>query len=46
MRAEAGQLDRAAVLAANLIQQAERHGFDNWRLAGAYWQAFVEPGVL
>jgi hypothetical protein len=46
MRAEAGQLDRAAVLAANLIQQAERHGFDNWRLAGANWQAFVEPGVL
>jgi class 3 adenylate cyclase len=46
MRAEAGQLDRATVLAANLIQQGERHGFDNWRLAGANWQAFVEPGVL
>jgi tetratricopeptide (TPR) repeat protein len=46
MRAEAGQLDRAAALAANLIQQGERHGFDNWRLAGANWLAFVEPGVL
>ena len=28
IRVEAGQLDRAAVLAADLTEQAERHGFD------------------
>jgi hypothetical protein len=28
IRIEAGQLDRAAVLAADLSKQAERHGFD------------------
>ena len=45
MRIEAGQLDRAAVLAADLTEQAERHGFDMWRLVGATLQAAVErPG--
>ena len=34
LRIEAGQLDRAAVLAADLIELAERHGFDQWRLVG------------
>ena len=24
----------------------QRDGFDNWRLAGANWQAFIERGVL
>ena len=41
LRIEAGQLDRAAVLAADLSELAERHGFDLWRLAGATQQAFV-----
>ena len=41
LRIEAGQLDRAAVLAADLIDQAERHGFDLWRLVGATQQAIV-----
>jgi class 3 adenylate cyclase len=41
VRVEAGQLDRAAVVAADLINEAERHGFDMWRLVGAHWQAVV-----
>ena len=41
MRIEAGQLDRAAVLAADLSELAERHGFDHWRLCGATQQATV-----
>ena len=41
LRIEASQLDRAAVLAADLIEQAERHGFDAWRLWGATQQAAV-----
>ena len=38
---EAGQIDRAAVLAADLSELGERHGFDVWRLAGAGLQACV-----
>ena len=34
MRIETGQLDRAGVLAANLVDQAEQHGFDAWSLWG------------
>jgi class 3 adenylate cyclase len=41
MRIEAGQIDRAAVLAAELSELGERHGFDGWRLAGAGLQASV-----
>jgi class 3 adenylate cyclase/tetratricopeptide (TPR) repeat protein len=41
LRVEVGQLDRAAVLAADLTDQAERHGFDIWRLSGATQQASV-----
>ena len=41
LRIEAGQLDRAAVLAADLTDLAERHGFDQWRLIGATQQATV-----
>ena len=41
LRIEAGQLDRAAVLAADLIDEAERHGFDMWRLVGVTWRAAV-----
>jgi class 3 adenylate cyclase/tetratricopeptide (TPR) repeat protein len=38
---EAGQLDRAAVLAAELTEQAEGYGFDLWRLWGTTEQASV-----
>jgi class 3 adenylate cyclase/tetratricopeptide (TPR) repeat protein len=41
MRIETGQLDRAAVLAADLIDQAERYGFDQWRLVGATEQGII-----
>ena len=41
MRIEAGQLDRAAVLAADLSRLGERHGFDVWRLVGATWQTAI-----
>ena len=39
LRIEAGRPDRAAVLAACLIEQAERHGFDAWQLWGGAQQA-------
>ena len=41
MRIEAGQLHRAAVLAADLTDLGERHGFDESRLYGATGQAAV-----
>jgi hypothetical protein len=41
VRIEADQLDQAAVVAADLIEQAERHGFDQWRLAGMTNQSAV-----
>ncbi len=41
MRIEACQLDRAAVLAADLLNQAERHGLDLWRLVGGTQQAVI-----
>jgi tetratricopeptide (TPR) repeat protein len=41
LRVEGGQLDRAAVVAADMIDEAERHGFDVWRVTGATWQATV-----
>jgi hypothetical protein len=43
LRIEAGQLDRAAVLAADLIDEAERHGFDMWRLVGVTWRPPSAP---
>ncbi len=42
LRIETGQLDRAAVLAADLMEVAERHGFDLWRRRGAFLWAVVE----
>jgi tetratricopeptide (TPR) repeat protein len=45
LRIELGQLDRAEVLAAELTEQAERHGFDLWRLVGATEQATVSALV-
>jgi hypothetical protein len=41
LRIEAGQLDRAAPLVADLHSQAERHGLGGWRLIGATQQASV-----
>jgi hypothetical protein len=41
MRIEAGQLEQAAILVADLTELAERHGFDMWRLYGAMCQAIV-----
>jgi hypothetical protein len=41
MCTESGQLDRAAVLAADMLGLAERHGFDLWRLIGTTQQAAV-----
>jgi class 3 adenylate cyclase len=38
---ETGQLDEAAVVAADQIEQAERQGFDQWRLAGMTNQGAV-----
>ena len=38
---EAGQLDSAAVLVADLIEQAERHGLEQFRVIGAILQASV-----
>jgi class 3 adenylate cyclase len=40
-RIEASQLDRAAALAADLSELAERHGLDHWRRVGAAQQAVV-----
>lgn len=41
MRIEASQLDHAAVLATDLIDQAERYGLDQWCLTGAIQQGIV-----
>ena len=41
MYIEAGQLDRAAVLAADVSERAERHGFDMWQLYGATYQSTI-----
>ncbi|AFM17697.1 adenylate/guanylate cyclase family protein [Mycolicibacterium chubuense NBB4] len=45
MRIEAGQLHRAGVLAADLIDQAEQHGFDAWRLWGHVQLAAVNAAA-
>jgi class 3 adenylate cyclase len=42
IRIEARQLDRAATLAAELIDHADRHGFEVWALWGAAQQAIVD----
>jgi hypothetical protein len=39
LRVEAGQLERAAAVAAAMLNDAERHGFDRGRLVGATWDA-------
>jgi class 3 adenylate cyclase len=39
IRIEAGQLDRAAAVAADLAQLGEQHGFDSWAIVGAAQRA-------
>jgi hypothetical protein len=41
IRIEAGQLHRAAASAADLLELAERHGFDQWRMVGATQQSTI-----
>ncbi|WP_234783673.1 adenylate/guanylate cyclase domain-containing protein [Mycolicibacterium celeriflavum] len=41
MRMEAGQFDHAAALAAEVTEQAQRHGFDLWLLIGGTQQSTV-----
>jgi hypothetical protein len=42
---EAGLLDRAATVAATLITESERHGFEMWRLVGVAWQTAISALV-
>ena len=42
IRIEARQLDRAATLAAELVDHADRHGFEVWALWGAAQRAIVD----
>jgi class 3 adenylate cyclase len=42
IRVEAGQFDRAAALAAGLVDHADRHGFEVWALWGAAQRAIVD----
>ena len=57
IRTDAGQLDHAGIVVADLLEQAERHDFEHWRLIGSLQQAIVgalaaicaddvEPAVL
>jgi class 3 adenylate cyclase/tetratricopeptide (TPR) repeat protein len=45
LRIEAGQLNRAAVLAADLIDQSERYDFDQWRRVGVTQQGIISALV-
>ena len=42
IRCEAGQLDRAAAVAADLATAAEQHGFTAWAVVGAAQQTMVD----
>jgi tetratricopeptide (TPR) repeat protein len=46
MRTEAGQFDRAGELVANLLELAERYGFDFWQMFGLTEQCLVDSSVL
>jgi tetratricopeptide (TPR) repeat protein len=46
MRTEAGQFDRAAELVANLLELAERYGFEFWQMFGLTEQCLVDSSVL
>ena len=43
VHAEAGQFDRAGELVANLLELAERYGFDFWQMFGLTEQCLVDP---
>ncbi|VEG40764.1 protein kinase [Mycolicibacterium flavescens] len=46
MRAEAQQFDEARALVTDMIERAERYGFDFWQLFGATEQTLVEATEL
>jgi class 3 adenylate cyclase/tetratricopeptide (TPR) repeat protein len=46
IRCEAGQLDRAKAVAGQMIEQAERHGFDYWGRFGALEQCAIDARLL
>lgn len=39
---ETGQFDRASALAVDLVEDAQRHGFNQWRLRGTIQQAVAD----
>ena len=43
IRTDAGQLDHAGRVVADLLELAERHDFEHWRLIGSLQQAIVGP---
>ena len=45
MRVDAGQFDRAQSLVAEMIEMAEKYGFDFWQLFGATEQCMVDAEV-
>ncbi|HEV7422707.1 MAG TPA: adenylate/guanylate cyclase domain-containing protein [Mycobacterium sp.] len=46
MRVEASQFDRARDLVDDLLEKAERYGFDFWQMFGATEQCLVDSGSL
>jgi serine/threonine protein kinase/tetratricopeptide (TPR) repeat protein len=46
MRVEASQFDRARDLVDDMIEKAERYGFDFWQMFGATEQCLIESGSL
>nr|WP_305728644.1 adenylate/guanylate cyclase domain-containing protein [Mycobacterium sp. GA-1285] len=46
MRIEAGQFDRAGALVADMIEKAERYGFDFWQMFGFTEQTMVDAEIL
>ncbi len=42
VRIEAGQLDGASSLAVDMVEDAQRHGFNQWRLRGTIQQAVAD----
>ncbi|HYZ69591.1 MAG TPA: hypothetical protein VE666_17650 [Mycobacterium sp.] len=46
IRCEAGQLNHAKAVAGQMIEQAERHGFDYWQRFGALEQCAIDARLL
>jgi hypothetical protein len=46
IRCEAGQLERARTVTAEVIEQSERHGFAHWQLSGVGEQCAIDARVL